>query len=699
MKGSIVRSLGLTVVLAAAAVSMSAGETPKAKQAGIPLITDWTHQHVIFSQPRTPEQAARVRGNIRYQQQIARHTVRPVLSTKVDARAWRKRRRLLHLLYGRRLHRDWSFNLGSGASVGEGRFPAKYSFDSTVATCISATVPDFVAFPTNLAGSGGPGGGQASIVALSNLYAGCTGNVPTQLWGYNTAGTVNSSPVISLDGTQVAFTQTNAGAASLILLKWTAGGTATTPHIPAPVSNGGYRACTAPCMTPFLLGANETNSSVYYDYGTDVAFVGDDSGVVHQYTGVFKGTPAEAGSPWPVKVGSSPLTSPVFDPTNASVYVGDTGGFLYRIDNTGAITKSAQLDSGTGLTEGPVIDAGIGVVYVFSSNDGAGHAAVFQLAADFGTGDPGTKVTVGTGSATTPLYNGGFSHDYIMSANSTGKMYVCGNPGGVPTLYGIPVAGGTMGTPVAGSVLSDTPGTKCSPVTDVYNPTLTGAGRPLEWVFMSVHATGTPTACGGVACVMGFRATPWEPNTLYSNGQLILDGNMNIQVLDNELDHSGSGTSGGTEPIWQTGLFAATSDASLSWRNQGPLVSTPPNPNWTANHLYPGAFQIIDANNNIEIAEPTGGTSGGGQPTWATNEGGETTDGTVTWYNLGANPVAGLSASGGTSGIIMDNTVTVPGGSQVYFSNLQDFDCIGNAGGGGSGTGGCAVQAAQFGLQ
>jgi hypothetical protein len=702
MKGIVARALGLSVVLAASAVTLTAGETPKAKNTGTPLITDWTQRHVIFSQPRTPEQAARVRGNIRYQQQIARHTVRPVLSTKVDPRAWRKRRRLLHLLYGKRLHRDWSFNLGSSASVGEGRFPAKYSFDSTVATCISATIPDFVVFPTNLAGLSGAGG-QATIAALSNLYAGCGGTkVPAQYWGYNTGGIVNTSPVISLDGTQIAFTQKSGGAASLMLLRWTAGGSIQNPQTPTPELNNAYPTCVAPCMTPFPLGANDTNSSVYYDYGTDVAFVGDDAGFVHQYTGVFNGTPAEVGSPWPVQVGSSPLTSPVFDPSNASVYVGDTGGFLYRIDNTGTVTKSGRLDFGTGLTEGPVIDAGIGVVYAFSSKDvGGTHAGVFQLPANFASGATGTEVAVGNASATTPLYNGGFSHDYIMSANSTGRMYVCGNPGGVPTLYGIPIAGGIMGTPVAGSALSNNAGTKCSPVTDVYNPTLTGAGRPLEWVFMSVHATGTPTACGGVACVMSFRATPWEPNTTYSNGQLILDSNMNIQVLDDELDHSGSGTSGGTQPAWQTSLFGpTTADGNLLWRNQGPLVSTPANAGWIPNHPYPGAFEIIDSNNNIQIAELPGGTSvNGTHPVWATNPGGTTTDNDILWYNLGANPVAGLGASGGTSGIIMDNTVTVPGGSQVYFSNLQDFGCIGNLDGAGGGTGGCAVQAAQFGLQ
>jgi hypothetical protein len=101
----------------------------------------------------------------------------------------------------------------------------------------------------------------------------------------------------------------------------------------------------------------------------------------------------------------------------------------------------------------------------------------------------------------------------------------------------------------------------------------------------------------------------------------------------------------------------------------------------------------VDSNNNIEVTQFTG-TSGATQPAWALNEGGTTTDGTITWTNLGLNPVAALFESGGTSGIIIDNTVNSLGASQVYFSTLQDIGCFTSGG-----TGGCAVQASQQGLQ
>src|SRR5262249_2139007 len=151
------------------------------------------------------------------------------------------------------------------------------------------------------------------------------------------------------------------------------------------------------------------------------------------------------------------------------------------------------------------------------------------------------------------------------------------------------------------------------------------------------------------------------------------------------------GTSGATPPTWNNaGVYSPTTDNTVHWRNQGPLLSTPPNAPWTANSGYNGAAEIIDSNNNIQIAEPIGGTSCATPPTWGTNEGDTTTDNDITWINLGKNPVAGLSASGGSSGIITDNTVINPGGSQIYYTNLQDIGCFTSGG-----TGGCAVQASQ----
>lgn len=690
MKGIIARSLGLTIVLAAGALTLTAGDAAKPAKTGIPIVTDWSSRHVVFSHPRTPEQAARLQNDVRYQMQLHRHDARTVVASQVDeyikTHSWHPRQ-----LRTKKLHRDWSWNMGSGASTGASNFPAKYSFSSSIATCLSNTNPDFVVFGTGLAGNTS----QASIMALSNLYAGCSGNKPSSYWAFNTSGQVTTSPVLSYDGTQIAFTQTAAGAGSLVLVKWTAGGTVQTPAAPNLVSASQYPTCTPlPCMAEFSLGASVTDSgsSVFYDYLNDTAYVGDDSGKLHQYTGVFKGTPAEVTTGWPVTVSTNKLTSPVHDPNTGNTLVADSGGILYNVSSGGVVTASGRMDFGTGFTEGPMTDVSAGTAYVFSSKDASASttAGVFQLSESFGAGTTGTEVKIGTATAgTTPQYDGSFDHSYIFSTNLTGKLYVCGNPGGKPTLYQVPIASGVMGTPLAGPIASNTSGTPCSPTTDVYNATVTGSGLPQEWIFASVQAAGTNAGCTSASCIMNFKVTQWQPSFQYNLGQEILDSNLNIEVCEN----SGF-TSGTTAPTWPLGTNATTNDNGVHWRNQGPVLSFPADPYWTANHTYTGGFEIVDSNNNIEIAPIGGGTSGATAPTWATGEGQSTPDGTFSWYNLGANPSAGLPAQGGTSGIIIDNTTNLPGGSQVYFSNRSDAGCSGNGTSGG-GTGGCAVQASQ----
>ena len=220
-------------------------------------------------------------------------------------------------------------------------------------------------FPTGLAGAAGPTTGQASIVAYGNLYTpGCTAPVPSVYWAYNTgAGEIQSSPVFSLDGTQIAFMQPDTGPGGgtfLVLLKWAASATQTigSPDTLMSVLPGGYVGCTAPCITEFRLTdagthPSDTTSSIFVDYSSDAAFVGDDSGYLHKFSHVFHGTalnlPSEVKTGgWPVLVNPSAptaLSSPVYDSVTGNVFVADNGGFLYRVNSsTAAVTTSGQLD-------------------------------------------------------------------------------------------------------------------------------------------------------------------------------------------------------------------------------------------------------------------------------------------------------------------------------------------------------------------
>jgi hypothetical protein len=554
-------------------------------------------------------------------------------------------------------------------------------------------------------------GGQASIAAFNSLYSGCTAPVPAADWAYNTGGQILTSPIFSRDGKQIAFAQTAGGVGFLVVLKWLASnGTVAASVLPTLETPATYLGCTAPCMTTIplqdgsLIPTNDTTSSVFYNYGADIAWVGDSKGWLHQFTGVFLGTPTEVRTVvapiWPAQMnsgGAVPLASPVYDHGSGSVFVGDQGGFFYQVNaTTAAVTQSGRLGTGTGIVAGPIVDSSAGVAYVFASNNGSGAAAVYQFKPGFSAASTGASVTVGTSSSTQPLYEGAPDSAYE-SSGATGNLYVCGNPGGAPTLYQVPITAGVLGTAVTGPVLTSAT-TGCSPVTDILNPNavLTSAGPadPEEYIFAGVQNSGTPTNCATAGCLVNFRATPWKALHAYALGQEILDSHFQVQMV------SVAGTSGSSAPSWNTTAGGTTSDgATLRWLNLAGVTTSVTPAVWVKNTVYAVNDVIADSNGNTEVVTAVNGThrSGNTPPGWATTVGGSTTDRQVTWVNAGPAQAARASA-GGTSAVIVDNTVgssTQVGASQVYFQTQSNQTCTPPVTGG---TGGCAIQTSQPGL-
>ncbi|MGC2367328.1 MAG: hypothetical protein WA555_20160 [Candidatus Sulfotelmatobacter sp.] len=432
--------LGISILGVLTLPSALVGQASRAPGADVPLPTDWSHHHLIFSRPATAERAKRVERDPRYWQQQYRQLAklpqrhRPLPKKSKTA--------------SKGLKRDWSEDLGGSATVGAGNYPAKFSFQSTEVSCTN----DFVVYGTGLLGSTG----QPSIVAFSNLYSGCGSTVPTVYWAYDTGGTAVTSPVFSSDGKQVAFVQAGDGyPATLVLLKWAASsGTLGSPIPLTAVPHGSYYTCTAPCMTIFALQGplgtynNDSGSSVFYDYEDDTAYVGDNSGWLHKFTPFFNRTPAGVGTGgWPVHVSSTALTSPVHDYASGNIFVADNGGYLYSVDSAGGVTQSGELDysivndGGPGIVEGPIVDSTSGLVYVFAPSDGSGGCAggsdctgVFQLTTGFTAGSTGSEAVVGSSTteptAPSPLYLGAFDSTYEGSVSASGHLYVCGNTGG-----------------------------------------------------------------------------------------------------------------------------------------------------------------------------------------------------------------------------------------------------------------------------
>jgi hypothetical protein len=556
-------------------------------------------------------------------------------------------------------------------------------------------------------------------VTMSDNAVTTVDTVPSVYWAYNTGGKILTSPAFSRDGTQVAFVETEGGFGILVLLKWAPSVTQTVgaPQTLTPVTAAAYPGCHAPCMTEILLSdsgstqTDDTTSSVFVDFSGDTGWVGGASGWLHKITPLFKGVPAEVHNGlFPVQVNSAnptALSSPVHDYATGNVFVGDFGGYLYWVNSTSAaVTQSGKLDYGTGIVEGPIVDSTSGFVYVFSSSDGSvgctGGAAcsvVYQTNTTFTAHDVPTKAIVGTSTVTlsgpdpNPLYIGAFDSAYENSVDPpTGNLYVCGNTGGPPTLYQIPIAAGILpsaGIPITPFTTSATPA--CSPVTDVFNANATGGAT--EWLFVSVEDNGRNLACAAGGCLFNFEDTVWQPTTTYAVGQEVLaldPASMSSDLLFINVVVA-AGTSGATTPIWTDAAGSTTTDGTVQWINQGPLTAAA-QAVWSAGELYTRTDpRILDGNGNIEVVT-IAGTTGGTVPTWSTIPGGTTLDGTVTWTNAGALGSFVLPATGGTSGIIVDNTVgsgTLLGTSQVYFSTLSDQPC------GASGTGGCAVQASQ----
>jgi hypothetical protein len=236
-------------------------------------------------------------------------------------------------------------------------FPAKYSFNVTAAPSCGN---DFVVFPTNLAGVTG---GQASIIGYNNLYAGtgaplCGAVNPSIYWSYNTnfnaagaatTGTVATSPVISLDGSKLAFVETRTTGSILHLLNWHAldGGAIGTAVAPKAATvwtaDGAAAHCptTGACMISLAFNGaqSDTGSSPFYDYLRDALYVGDDNGVLHKFINVFgvSGTmPSEVlTGNWPITVDTGTIvTSPTVDSVSGNIFLADSGGKLSYVRET-----------------------------------------------------------------------------------------------------------------------------------------------------------------------------------------------------------------------------------------------------------------------------------------------------------------------------------------------------------------------------
>src|ERR1700678_1637331 len=114
------------------------GEAAKPARHGIDLPTDWTHSHLVYSQPGTVEQAMRLQPDPRFEQQLYRRG-QPLRLPAAHMEPGGVDSPQLHLPFQPVGSKGlWDESLGATATVGAVNFPAKFSFNSAVANCASA---------------------------------------------------------------------------------------------------------------------------------------------------------------------------------------------------------------------------------------------------------------------------------------------------------------------------------------------------------------------------------------------------------------------------------------------------------------------------------------------------------------------------------------------------------------------------------
>lgn len=434
-----VRTLAM-LVLVGTLVRAQAQEVEASGPARIGFPWDWSHQHVVYTNTSDLQAWEKFGQDPRFFHQWLRRnlplfreniigSMGPVSSAgsiQDDGREY------LHRSHPRRMKRDWNTSLGNNGFVNANTFPAKYTFN--VNATPSCTM-DYVVFPTGANGSSS----QASVVAFNQLYStqGSTGgfcnkNGPSVDWAYlnapcpatSSSDPVKSSPVLSVDGTRVAWVTATGKVQVLTIGTGGNNGAALTQgqgSPPLPVCIGGLTNNAALGSVTLSGSPTVSNSSVYVDYGNDVGYVGDDSGRLHKLTPFFNGSPTEVTTGgWPVTISATAtkiLTAPVLDLTSNNIFIGDnegTAGKLFYIRlavgslgtcNPGSNggnppclgNSTLTVSSQQGLSDAPVVDSANKWVYTQTSNADGTSAKIFQADPTLTTvstasvGDAGTK--------------------------------------------------------------------------------------------------------------------------------------------------------------------------------------------------------------------------------------------------------------------------------------------------------------------
>jgi len=449
------RALLLAIAALMGTGAAIAQTTPDTEHTRVSLPVDWSYTHMIYSKDRSPDQEAAKPHDKRYIYSRKLHgNGRPAASvdnsrmpvggkdTLFEAGRFGQNRGQQP---GSPAKIDWSFSLGAGF-VAPGMYPAKFSFDInqpvTSANCTGTTAyvwPDFVVYGLDVAGVTG---GQGNLVALDNLYSGTTPAVgvcgaggPLVYWSYNTTtvsgGKITTSPVLSEDGSQVAFLESGGATTYLHILNWSAGdgaGSGDAIHAAAP-STIWAKASASATVSDTISAITVTNSGSGYASAPTVTISGGTGG----------GTGATATSTLNAGVntvaittqGSNYASAPTVtfgNPTGpggvaASGTANVTDGVTsYTVTAGGAnytTTPTVTVQGpGTGTTATATATTATGATSINVTNGGTGYTTAPIITYSSGTGAATANLSQGVGSYT--LTNGGSGYATTPTVSITG---------------------------------------------------------------------------------------------------------------------------------------------------------------------------------------------------------------------------------------------------------------------------------------
>jgi hypothetical protein len=547
---------------------------------------DWSTRFAIYSRTGTAAalEAARrdPRSLIRWRDlEISEANRRAFPAVAGRFRGWPRR---FPIRRANPIQRDWNIYLGI-AGTAPSMYPAKFTFDvNATPSCAN----DFVVFPVNAAGSSA----QPNIVAFDNLYSGTAGSTgicnsrtapgghtdntasATVSWSYNVSkigGAVTTSPVISFDatGSKIAFVESITNQpAHFHVLAWKKGdGQASSlQNVLAPAQITSFIA-TAPLAgsgtaTDLALGTattgSDTLSSPFIDYTDDVAYVGNDAGVIYRIKNVFcpaGGCAAPSldttwGSSGALTIGGTctgKLTGPVLSAANSNVYVGCSDGKLYSISQTGVI-QSLGVGDGVaksnygGIVDPPIVDSVNGFVYAVSGSANNGTNAVLvqakldlssPVSVPIGVANqcnmhaptPNNAYLTNIGSSAALMYVGGLSTSGSVSQPCNG-----GSSGSaIPTLYGAGFnSTGVMKAGTPSNVQFDNfggLGREFSPISEFFN-----TKTSTDWLFLSALQSNQVNF-GGLNITGGFLVGANTVTEGVGSSGIIVDNNASTATF------------------------------------------------------------------------------------------------------------------------------------------------------------------------